>query len=1034
MSLQGCFNAGTTAGKVPQTTTATSGTSTSSNGASTETQCLLFSNNSNDYSTCLSCKNSLCTCTTSTCTSTELAACSVSLNTLTQCVHNNNSLAGGSCIGLRCGDTQVPDFAACTCRDAQPPNSISPTPGFEDQLAPYVQPGFFVSSRYCPAGTVNAVTGTTRFDCLLTNGGPATSPTYPLSSSLSPINVFQDVGYLRWDLALDASQFSPALPLEFQRPFLGTTSTLVGNVLFSYQLKPNTVLASNAGLYQVRWNDCIEHFSGYGTNAATASAVTNNFCDPRTATGVAGATSSVMIDLTAGNGSGTAQISGLSMNGGSSNSNLFSLAAPGTEGDLLKTSVFGTSDRGVSKEDTGRGVDGNGIGEWNDNTQGQGTGLFSNIGYYKYTWGPLGVKRNPADSSNVAQASVTGRVSINMNMGYTPATAVDSTAMSPLAFTGGLTSRTCSTTASNQCVSTSVYRTSGGAILTQSFSPLFANNSHASGVSSLPPGIVAVSTPKIIEDTSQDVSTSTSPAKLRVFTRADDGNIYMSRFQNGAWNSWMNLGRPWVCNPSQGGGLCSGSNQPEVYRPFLMSAANWTAMGRANNGISIASEPVVVSHMRPSGLNPNYVKGYIAVFVRVSHLLSTVHTDGTTLIGPYHNAVFYTYAATDFSTSASTSFDAIGTWAPWRAVIDSDGDLFRIQGNPLALMNQSAAGDTNTRVYLFGTRSANTTSDVALHPPVAPSVANNTAAMLTQATIGRDSGNATAPEPYYNYGYELVRTSADIHNTGAGAGTPALSWTDISGNVEQIQVAGLNAGEGAVISDWTYAPVSGACTNGANCIRVFANALTGVSSPNGAPRSPQYYTRVLLFREYTFSNAVASYMRLECGSSYSNLKFLGSVWPVNLESATNEARANPVGGGLSMYIFGRSTCYDDTDLRGSCDPSVPTLSYAAVEGTTDCDAGEADPRTSVQYFYGNSATQAGANASPPNRTVVAFPVTSDVMAIRSSELEVAGNDVPVYLITRDPNGKISSGVWGSSQNGVSGPRLFMITPTGGFTN
>ena len=96
----------------------------------------------------------------------------------------------------------------------------------------------------------------------------------------------------------------------------------------------------------------------------------------------------------------------------------------------------------------------------------------------------------------------------------------------------------------------------------------------------------------------------------------------MSRFESGTWNPWLSLGRPWVCDPgiaecSNLTDAASGSNLAPVYQPIKPIAgsnpaimlgyftqnsnnpnlSNGVDTDSINDGLSIASEPVVASYM-----------------------------------------------------------------------------------------------------------------------------------------------------------------------------------------------------------------------------------------------------------------------------------------------------------------------------------------------------------------------------------------------------------------------------------------------------
>lgn len=990
------------------------GSSDSSSSASgslltSETQCLIFKNNFKDYSNCLECKLTLCPCSeyypnTNTCKKTDIVSCNANETLLVKCVHDNAVAAGGSCSGLKCGENQVADFTSCTCKDATP-SSGGGAPGYEDTTTPYLEPGFFVGDRYCTAGPTTAP-----LECLQEGAysGGGSSGTPPLYKTTPPANVLQDVGYIRWDLALDASQYSPRLPLDNRRPFYGSNSTLAATLSLYFKLKPNTVLSSST----VDWTDCPEHFSGYsaGSSHSTSS---STFCG----------TSSVKQTVTACTGnctSGTVVLNDgpISLNGGATNMNML---------DSFTTSKLGTN-FGLAKQIG----DFSGAGGAKDTDR---TALISNIGYYKYSWGPVKVRR-PSSATDLAAATVSGQIAMNTNLGYSAVSAVDSTAFTTQA-TGTLASRDCSLGASNSaCVLTSVYRTSGGAVLQQSFAPQFTSNT--SSISTLPSSITAVSTPKIIDDVSQLSVDDKLPARLRVFVRAADGNIYMSRGEKGQWTAWTSLGRPWLSEDSIQANIASGGapwNSP-VYWPYNNSFAQnigptYAAYdGVQDNGISIASEPVVASYMDTS-VSPHV--GYIAIFVRVSHLKS----DGTP--GIYHNAVFYTFAKASNAlpiSGTALDFDNISNWHRWMPVRNGT-TLFQIQGNPLAMINKTVADadGANPIIYLFGTN-AQLGAGTWLHPPVANYVNSGTAYPAFSGT-------------WSNYGNSLIRTSLGLGCLTGTSCTVIPASAAVTGPLNWKSIASQSvAAGGVIVSDWSFSS-----TTASDTIRVYASELYAASFPFGgtSDRSPGAYSRQLHFFEYQFDSGQASGLAALCptrGGYYfrdlnnaantttypTSHSFYGTTSAVSLSSLSTTQHAQDTSGGnwtdMKTFLFGRALC-----PKGKCENVNPTAAFATVADAPLCNGASEPAGTSNGNIYYSGIARQGSTYTQSKTVSKIYPllVTSDVQAFTSSALKSNGNDIPVYLLTRDANGRIAHGYWGTKNNG-SGNRYFQFITTGGYSN
>ncbi len=649
----------TSTGKVTPTTL-TGATSVAATNPNDDPQCAVFKNTAKDLTACVGCKQTLCPCTTPDHTQqsgcaiggTDISGCTVDINQLVQCVHNNLAAAGGPCVGLKCGDGQIADFNACLCRDALPTVSFGPAPGQDDTGTPYLEPGFFVSDRFCSS---NPTTGGSPGECLLDKANGSTSlplnpGTPPQYAQQAPANVFADVGYLRWDLGLDASQYSPALPIAEKKPFMGTWATFPVTLSMYYQLKPNTQISSTS----VRITDCAEHFSGFAFTGATSSLTSDTDCDI-TRSEKYGARAPLSVPLQQSGATGTAQVPNISINGTSANKNILAYRAtgalpafgvedvPATPGEQLFSGPNGPG-FGLAKEISGSAPLAGGVGcvgpanclsgtgtsdnLSTDTSLSRGTAMLSNIGYYKYTWGPFNVQRPPSLSGAVGTTAgggtVSGRIAVNTNLGYNPVSAVESTALSSDALSGSVQTRDCTVaTVPYACVITSTYRAPGGGVLSQSFSPVFTNTHSASTVMALPEGVTAVSTPKTIEDISQlDVTTGRihTPARLRTFVRASDGNIYMSRFDNAQWHPWLSLGRPWMTDPTTALNILTNPATTSVASPYLpiiglkdtsfpdppalnpftasaFSLLNGAYTGKSNDGISIAGEPVVASFM-----------------------------------------------------------------------------------------------------------------------------------------------------------------------------------------------------------------------------------------------------------------------------------------------------------------------------------------------------------------------------------------------------------------------------------------------------
>ncbi len=1017
--LVGCFDARPKSlGANASTATAAKvgGTSTTSNNY--DSQCTVFVNNSRDYSTCISCKNSLGT---------------SDITRIAECVHSNNTATGGTCLGLRCSENQTPDFTSCVCKDATPATTIGSPPGFDDQLTPYMEPGFFIGDRFC-SPPENATSTSYYENCLRASGGSSPNLALPKHTTQTPINVHQDVGYIRWDLGMDASQYSPSVPLTVLRSFKGSNSTLSGNVSMFFQLKPNTQLGMSNGT-TVSWMDCVEHFSGYLSGATTYYS-TQNRCDPRSIGAMAApnprSVAFTLYSASSSSISGRAVLERISMNGSAANSNLTTLST--SDNPVLNMTSSGSD----TSANFGLAKLNNGAVAWPSSAN---TGLFSNIGTYKYTWGPLGVRR-PSGSSDIASGVVSGRIALNTNLGYTPVSAVDSTAFSPDAINGSLTSRVCYdtgvTSPASPCAVTAVYRSSGGGVLYQTFTPQFQNSNHASPIGTLPSGITAVSTPKVIEDKSQLIpNIQTRPARLRTFVRASDGSIYMSRGENNSWSAWVSLGRPFVA--ANAAVANDGSSGPfsflnRVYWPYTNIFAQAVDpdlpdpyVGGANDGISIAGEPVVVTWLNQAdilatGSTPH--RQVIAIFVRVSQLNSS-----TGAFGAYHNAVFYTFGVSRSETAATSvttlDLDNLANWSRWMPV-RRDAAPLRIQGNPLVLISDLIGGASTGApiVYLFGT------SNTSLHPPIAP---NNSD--LTHTAIA---------DNWYNYTRTIRRTSLDF-STYVTAGTLLSTITaPLNWRTFDDYTVGDAVVEYGINSDLTAAPLVTVAGARSGYIRLFAMTISAHSAPTGSAKSPGTYTKTIHSFNYQFTAPGTSGLTQTCSRAYTfassgTQRFVGTPWPINI-GYENTARSyatsflnayvDPSNGrestGYPLLLFGRGLCRS----ARSCDPVNPSVAYHASRETEDATDACPTAASTAIYYAGDVSAAADISTYP----LLPQYITSDVIPVYSSALDEASNDVPIYLFTRGQDGRVVHGIWDSRNSGATGSPYFRFFTRGGFTN
>ncbi len=63
-----------------------------------------------------------------------------------------------------------------------------------------------------------------------------------------------------------------------------------------------------------------------------------------------------------------------------------------------------------------------------------------------------------------------------------------------------------------------------------------------------------------------------------------------------------------------------------------------------------------------------------------------------------------------------------------------------------------------------------------------------------------------------------------------------------------------------------------------------------------------------------------------------------------------------------------------------------------------------------------------------------FYATSDIIPTHSGALLAAGIDIPIYVFTRNIQGKISVGKWGMQNGGTAGVPIFQFFSPGGQTN
>lgn len=818
--LPGCFDSKP---KPIGGTSISTSSSESSTSGSTNQYCSLFAGNSRDYQLCLGCL---------------VSTNSHDLNTLAQCVHANAGTTGGaSCTGLSCGAGQVPNFGTCSCDNTNTGTSSGGgTVGSDPtDITPYMFTGFSVTNRYCP----NTVSTANQIGCFWGwTGRPGDNN--PTTFNEQPINVFTDAGYLRWDLGMDNSQI-PAFysnnndDYNSNLSFKGTWSTIPGNFTLSYLLKPNTAIYTPPppnNNQEIQWCDCIDQFSaqtiGAGSSQKTVTTNNNSCLNSSNACRYAstltnGIGGEVKLPLT-GTSSGTANLLNVSLNGPASNLNVTTISndAPLTMGSNLKVNV------GIGKEDNNTTY---------DNTK---TGLLSNIAKYNFSFGPLKITR-PNSNTIITSNTVTNSISINTNLGFTPVSAVESSAFGIDAVTTqNVTTRACNDD-TDPCVVSAFYRSTGGTINYRSFSPRFP--SQASTIGSLPSGIFSVSTPKVIEDVSQLSAFPTKPARLRVFTRASDGNIYMSKGETGNWSNWVSLGRPWLSNVA-----ASSNSVAPIYWAFTtnfkkngvnafpnpLDIANIYDIN-AGHGISLVGEPSVAYYDHNTAIN---LPSIILIASRVSH----IKEDGS--LGKYHNSIFYTVGrATGSTLTTANSFDNAFNWSRWQPIIYSGTNIQYIQGNPTITLEKNSSGNLYAYVY------ATDLQGIKAHPPVAPR--NNPSgypAYETPYSVAKlgdctNLGNDTCK--WFNYGKSLVQLKLDvtpyetitpgsntctITNWIDGGGTTTTASNALYTNESCNYVASASwtrsiynlSENGRIMSDWSLVKFPNQTTGFS--IRVYANA------------------------------------------------------------------------------------------------------------------------------------------------------------------------------------------------------------------
>ena len=1023
-----------------------------------DTQCTIFAGTTRDYQLCQQCKITLC----------GSSSCTANQNQLVACVHTNITSSGQSCSIPQCSETQVPDFASCSCRDIQAAGSIGAQPGQADQTTPVLRIGATVVNKVCLPGRSNPTDPTEdhRYDCIISST-VSTANQSPQYTSAPPDNVFVDNDYIRWDLSLDASQYSPATPLAFNRPFNGSWSTLFFNYDFQYELKPNTELASSmynatTQSLQITFNDCPENFSGF-VGTLTGDLPCSNITPGATANGRA------LLALSKNGRTGRAKLELLSTNGDYSNTKL---SDTGTVGNptpkISSTAVDGQYGVGKASVTSLNG------GAFADNTH--STGLIGNLGSYKFTFGDISVERE-GTTTIVGTTNATHRKSINVGLGFVPVSVVESSALSPQGLRGSVTNRDCSHADATleTCVVTAVHRTSGGAIAVQNFSPLFESNADASLVGSLPSGITAAGTPKIIEDTSQiALSDTTTPARLRVFTRATDGNIYMVRYERGSWRNWMSLGRPWVCNGNTAGCSDLTTSLARPLRPFLPSNTDLAAAAQTtsqNDGISIAGEPFVVSKMINGG------QSVIAIFVRVSQIKADATGSDTGKLGPLHNTVFYTMSTTPLAPTTVTQnllHDQVNNWTPWSPIYNGTTP-FRTLGNPVVVIRPSSFPATASANPLgfFLVLGVTNLSPLALsgggstthHPPIR-NVADGGSFPANPDAL---SGTGDLPLRWFNYGRNLSYAHVLVPSNSATA-TDYSPFTAVG-----VEDNMFNGSRGVTVSDLSALLNSTTLTTRVYASAIFSRncAFEGYSTALGAGAAnglttPCHFQKALIANEISFGGEVvappslgvptfgkAAYTRTTTdATSGHGTPFLGKPGVIDISSLTPTQReyALPINSGSTRdisnaahkanrnhLIFSRSLC-PKSGTSAACDYGRPTIALTGTDNSSIV-GGAFDAfnerGTFFTYHYSKSFDSSMGDsgfAGGTNRMIQAIYPTSDIVPIFSQMKKKAGFDVPVYYFFRDASGRLAHGWFESRSAATVGRKFWSAVTRGAFVN
>ncbi len=904
----------------------------SSSSSSVNQYCSLFSGNSRDYQLCLGCL---------------VSTNSHDLNTLALCVHANAGTTGGAgCTGLSCGAGQIPNFGTCSCQSSTTTTSGgSSTPGSDPtDITPYLFTGFSATNRYCPNGA-----GFKPIDCFW--GWYGGSHNYPQDFSTPPPNVITDSGYIRWDLSTDNSQFTAMFRddsitddySDSNLPFKYSSATFPGNFSLTYVLKPNTAISS-ANNNQIKFCDCVENYSNelsYNTLNQLVSTTPSSSCltaQYACKSDVNNTNNTAYYTSLNGSTNGLSKILNVSLNGPAANSNL-TVTDNSAVTNNLKLNV--------------------GMGKGNRQ---QKPGLFSNVGYYRYTFGPLQITR-PGSNTVINTASASDLVSINTNLGFNPVSAVESSAFGiDSATLGTVTTRDC-TDISDPCVVTAFYRSSGGGINYRSFSPKFP--SQVSTIGTLPIGVTAVSTPKVVEDDSQ-LSENTSPSvangikkpsRLRVFIRASDGNIYMTSGSGGNWTNWISLGRPWISSKN-----ANTSTIPPVEWAYTKTFADSihadsSLIGSGltlSNGIHIQGEPMVAYYKYNATPSSSSNQAVIILTVRVSE-----YGNATDIPGPYHNSVFYIVGKASGST-ATGSFDNKFNWSRWMPMLDSTNQIVRIQGNPtVTTLNYGNASPFAVLMASLIPTSSSTTLQY-LHPPIGfqNSFSGNNNAIYSGVNC-IPFANCAANEAFGNwFRYSTQPMYAHLDLSKYFNGTFLCSYTNdtCSNTVNNVQTqvssnwtvnkftTSTETLGGVYTSDWTFVKYLDA--SNIQHIKMLSNILNGYKTTTNAnciTNSPSFTAP---FRQ-----------KNSCGIA-DNRNFTGSF---ELKYSTPNPSSS------ATVITEQSFQYTKTDFIGTPNAiALPQIRYAA----TNTNYKEfIDPEANLNSCGAGSCTaHSSYNAGAPNST------------------------------------------------------------------